>query len=502
MLLLLGTACLIMTARAEPPLPPRLSLSEAFHIALASNKDIQLAALAVDRAEATAYGARGEFDSVFYLDAAGGGSQEPTPTIPIGRASTEDAALTTGLRKRMITGTEAELSATVDYTSDDDLIDALDPRTGSRLSLILRQDLLKDFGTGVNRTEILILQNETRGSRETLREQVIQNLFEVEQAYWELYFFLADLVVRDEQLQRAKRLVKIAEVRVDVGDAPPIEITRAQSSAAIQTVAMVDARERITKLRHLLLHRMGVMDEEHIATAFDLADTPSMETVPVSLSETMEIARTMRPDLARAHWQVESASLRERHARNQRLPQLQLYGELGLLGLDNEFGSDTSLPIHDDLHAWQVGLVMEFPLANRAARAAYRAARVERREADLRATALLETATRAAADAIEDLRAASASMRSAGEARALAERLLDAEEKSFNLGRTDSVNVLNAQAGLAAAERDEVRARANHAIAIANLHRVRGDLPAARNIAFASAGAEETPSEETVDGQE
>ena len=76
-------------------------------------------------------------------------------------------------------------------------------------------------------------------------------------------------------------------------------------------------------------------------------------------------------------------------------------------------------------------------------------------------------------------------MTAAGEARELAEKVLEAEEKSFALGRSDSLDVLNAQAALAAAERDEVLAQTDYAIAAANLFRVEGILVEQKGITFA-----------------
>jgi len=203
----------------------------------------------------------------------------------------------------------------------------------------------------------------------------------------------------------------------------------------------------------------------------------------------MEIAGRLRPELAQARWALENAAYRERFARNQRLPSLQLYGEMSLLDLDGEFDSDDMAPGAQDYYAWEVGVMLEMPLLNQAAKANYRVARLEHERADLRAAALVETITREAADAIQEVNTAQARMTSAGEARALSRRLLEAEEKSFNLGRAESFNVLDAQAALAASERDEVRARSDYAIAIANLYRVRGDLLQVKGIAFA-AGAE------------
>ena len=501
-IVLIGTAA-FSAARAHDPgsgntnaLPGgSLTLDQAFRIALAANPDIRVASLEADRAGALVDRARGQFDPVWFAAAAGGENRGPLATVPLTRANAEDSTARAGVRKRLVTGTEAEISSGFTYGRDGSTSNDLDPEYAGRASFTVRQDLLRDFGPRVNRTGIMISRNNAAISREALRNEIIQRLFDVERVYWDLFFALADVRVRDQQLQRARALVRIAEARVGVGDAPPIEVTRALSSAAIQAVEIRNARSRATKLRHRLLRTMGILDVTPADQAFDLADTPAQEPVAVTLAEALLAAGQQRPDLAQAEQAIAIAALEEDFTRNQRLPSLQLYGNVSLLGLDDE--ADAVWPDDTDYHDWEIGLLLELPLPNRAARANYRAARLAHRQARERARALRQTATREVADAIEDLQAAADRAVSSAEALELARRLLEAEETSFSLGRTESFNVLDAQAALASAERDDVRARTDYATALANLYRVRGDLLEVKQVTFVPGtplpGKEETP---------
>jgi hypothetical protein len=93
------------------------------------------------------------------------------------------------------------------------------PQHTTSLSLTLTQDLLRNFGIGVNRTNITIAEKNWGIAREAFRDTLIQTLFEVESAYWDLYFAEADLKVRQMQLGRAEKLVQRAEAQVKVGEA-------------------------------------------------------------------------------------------------------------------------------------------------------------------------------------------------------------------------------------------------------------------------------------------
>jgi outer membrane protein TolC len=463
--------------------PPSLTLLDCFRVALKANKDVIVASLDEQAAEARIMGAKGAFDPVVFMEASRGRTKLPAgsgddPT------DTADGTVTAGVRTRIVTGTDVELSASTDYTRDLTHTADPNPQYAPDLSLVLRQDLLKDFGVGVNRTDIVVSQNNWEISKEQLRDAVIQNLFAVENAYWDLYYAVEDLKVRREQLKRAETLVARAEAQAKVGVSANIEVTRARSSAASQAVSILQAENNVSLLRHRLLRVMGVLDEGRLRTGFVLADSPPEELHRASLAESLSVALRTRPEYIQAGLSIDNAALQERFARNQRLPTLQLFGEVSLAGLDERFG-----PAADDVErgrytSWEAGLSFEWPIPNRTARSRYRVAQLARLRARTQREAVVEQITREVADALDDLETAEGRIKSAQEARDLAQQLLRAEEKSFSLGRSDGTDVLNAQAALANAERDEVRARSDYAIALANLYRTQGDFLEQKSIAF------------------
>lgn len=465
-------------------LPAQLTLWDAFVLALRANKDIRIAYLASDQSESRIMRARGEFDVTVFAEASRGRTNVPVAGVPLGRSDTAVSSMTAGLRQRIVTGTNVELSASNDYSRDLTGASALNPTYAPELGLSVRQDLLKDFGIDINRTDIVVAQNNYEISRQALRDTIIQDLFQVESAYWGLYFAVADLKVREQQLDRAQKLVDRAEAQVGVGEAAPIEITRARSSAASQETAIINARNRITKLRHSLLQLMGILDVDAARLDFELADAPPEELFQTTLDRASQTAREHRPDCRQAELGVDNADLQKRFARNQRLPTLQLFGEYRMAGLGDDLSGGLDEIEGGRFNSWEAGLLFEWPIPNRVARSDYRAATLERRIAMLRLEDVLERATRDVADALDDLRTAEGRITTAQEARELADELLSAEEKSFNLGRSNSLDVLTAQAALAQAERDEIQARTDYATALANLLRTQGNFLEEKGVAL------------------
>ncbi len=472
-------------ARAAERLPEELSLRDAFVMALEMNKDVRVTSLRADADRQRIMGARGEFDAELFAEASRGRSDVPGGGVPLTRDRTAEGEANVGVRKRFTSGTGLELSAGSDYARDLDGTALLDPTYDSDLVLSLTQDLLRDLGPRVNRTFIVVARNNWRISLERLRGQMIDTLFEVERAYWNLYFAQRDLEVRRKQLGRARQLVERAEAYVRVGTSPPLDITRARSDAARQRVNILRAENGVARARHRLLRLLGILGEESAGARFRLADEPQVAPMAVKLGDALATARQNRPDYRQALLDIENADLRADHARNQRLPTLQVFGEYDLAGLDDGFRGSAARVAHGDHGRWLMGLRFEWPFPNRAARSDYEVARLRRRIARVGQQRLHEEIAREVSDALSDLETAEGRVESARQARELAETLLEAEEKSFSLGQSDSKDVLDAQQAVAVAERDEARARADFATAVANLLRAQGTLLQARGVTFA-----------------
>ena len=472
--------------RQEPvEIPEKLTLEDALFLALRANKNIRAARLGADAAEARTEGPKGEFDPEVFLELTRGRSNRPEAAVPIERERLAEGGLVAGVRKRAQTGTTLELAASTQYSRDLSEPDGLNPSYEPELRVSLRQDLLKDFGIDVNRTDILIARNNWKISAEQLKDSVLANLFEVERVYWELYFAMADLKLRRTQLERAGKLVETAEALVRVGRSSELEIVRAMSSEASQRVTILAAENEVEKLRHGLLRLLGVLDVYAVDRDFRPADEPPTKAVAVPFDEAMQAAQKARPDYVQAHLQVENNRLAMRFAKNQRLPELSLFGEYSLSGMGDD--PDSSLDELDsgDFASWRAGVSFEVPLPDRAGRSDYRAARFEYERAKVELDSVLERITREVADALADVRTQKERIAAARTARELAERALRDEEKSYKLGRSDSLDVINAQDALAAAERDEVRALADYAVALANLSRVEGTTLEEKGIAWA-----------------
>ncbi|NLW50487.1 MAG: TolC family protein [Candidatus Brocadiaceae bacterium] len=475
-------------APTDPAVPPVLTLRECILRALAANKDIRIADVQVDISEAAITGAEGAFDLTVFAEASAGRTEVPVAGVPLDRVRTRDSDVVVGLRKRLVTGTDVSMAASNAYSRDLTGRSALNPLYGPEVTLGISQDLLKDFGVDINRTHIVLAANNHLASLEDRRQSIMANLLEVEQVYWELYYATADLAVREQQRARAESLVRVATRREQVGPGTKKDISRAEASAAAQSVAILNAENRVQQLRHRLLRLMGVLDELSADVEFSLGELPPYEPQQTSLAEAMAVARRFRPDYRQAELAIDNAELRSRFARNQTLPRLQAFVSYSLLGLDDSLSGGIDHVRDADYDSWRAGLRFEVPFPNRTARSEQRVAALERRIAALRRDAALETITRDVADALQNLQTAEGRIESARRARELARDLLNKETRAYEVGDSDSTDVLDAQAALANAERDEVGARTDYVTALAALWAAQGDLLERKGISLVEQG--------------
>ncbi len=211
------------------------------------------------------------------------------------------------------------------------------------------------------------------------------------------------------------------------------------------------------------------------------------------LPETLDLAHSWRsgfarrPDLAQMQVEFERADINLRFRRNQLFPSLDIIGGYGRRGasagqalppVSTNASFSTAWEQIDDGDApnAMVGLVLTTPLGMARERAAYRAGRHLKEQAQLRIKQKEEIILREVSDAHHAARLAFDRVQASRRARAYAHDALLAEEQKLAAGSSALYIVLQLQSDLAAAESNEVRARADYNKALSQLHFAEGTL--------------------------
>ncbi|MFQ6110409.1 MAG: TolC family protein [Nitrospinota bacterium] len=470
----LTLGCFIMPGSLlAQPKEPRLALSlrEAISLALAKNFDITIESFNPRLAEQDIRLERGAFDPALTAEGRATGDKTGSASIFFpGDSVQKEARVGIGFEGKLVTGTQYRMLLEETRLSTNSTIFRFNPRFEAGLTFSLTQPLLKNFGIDINRTRILVAQNSHEISLERFRERVIDVVSQVQDAYWDLVFAIADHKAKKESLELAKDLLRRNRIQVDAGTLAPIEIVEAEASVAAREVDVITSANEIGNAEDRLKRILNLNWETRIMPA----DEPAFVPEEIDLARSLRRSFKYRPDFVSAQLDIKSRRIQLNFAKNQLLPQVDLVGSLGLNGLDNRKSEALDKTTTTDFYSWEAGVVLRYPIPNRTARAVRTKRRLEVEQALIGLKDLEQKITEEVRRAVRQITAGQKEVLASRKARELAEKRLEAEEKKFAVGLATSRDVLEDQEDLTLARTAESKALVNYSKALVNLDRVTG----------------------------
>lgn len=285
-----------------------------------------------------------------------------------------------GVRRRTDTGGELELAQRIGHQYNNSRFLVPNPQSTSRLELSFRQPLLSRAGTIYNQKDIVLARIATNTSSDEVLGELQNHLFQVTEAYWNLYRARAEYVQRQKLLASSQDVLRTLSGRNEV-DTIPRQILRARAAVARAEARMQRAVTSIRNAESQL--RLLVNDPEMLNQGpieFLPVETPVAILPATSLRDSLQTALINRPDVSKAIRQMRASSVRLGVSRNELLPKLDFLVTTYVAGLEaqNEIPKSIGNQFADGGPGYTVGLEFEVPLGNRAARA-----RVEQRQWEL-----------------------------------------------------------------------------------------------------------------------
>ncbi len=491
-------AALPAAAQPAPAGEKTVTLQECLEIALKNNPGLSAEVLG-PRAAAAAASRAGEIflpKLSFTLGTQTTNQASYTWLDATDQVTSDYADYQGALEQRLPTG--ATLSATLaSYRSETNRsFQTINPRFGSTLSFDFAQPLLRDFGFKMARREIIVARDNQEISENDLRRALLDAVFDVEQAYWNLVYSREALEVQRESLRLARDLLAKNEKELEAGVIPPIDILGARAEVASREADILQAQAQVRNSQDTLRTLLDLKGEAGgPAPVLVPSETPRTEAVPLDLEAAWATALARRPDLASAQVAVRSRAFDLAFARNQTLPNLSFRASFWSPGVsgtqilyqDNDpltgvivgtVPGGASLAFQDAFRLryknWFVGLTLDLPLESVASRARVAEARIasdqaalRRKDAEARAQLEVEIAVRAVETDYQRIQAYQL-------ARELAEEKLAAEQKKLEAGLSTNYTVLQQQRDLALARTSETRARVDYSLSLARLERSTG----------------------------
>ncbi len=349
-------------------------------------------------------------------------------------------------------------------------------------ALQLRQPLLKNFWTDATRLQIFLNKRNLRISELGFQAQIINTITAVEEAYFDLIYAEESVKVQEKALELAERLVSENRRRVEVGALAPLDEKQAESQAAASRADLLAARAtRDTQQRRL----KALLSDDYSEWMYtELRPTETLQALPqkLELQESWRRGMATRPDLLQARLAVEKQDKVVSYQRNQTLPQLDLVGDVGYLGSDDEFSSAFRQVGQRDNPYYSYGVQVTIPLGNVGARANLKSAKTTREQLELQFKQLEQTALISIENSIAAARTSLERVDATRQATLYAEDALKAEQMKLEKGKSTSFIVLQLQRDLTTARSAEIRALADYNIALARLASSEGSTMERRGV--------------------
>ncbi len=375
---------------------------------------------------------------------------------------TTDAGIKIPLRTGGSIGVDLGLSK---FESDNEFT-TLNPAYSSTANASLSLPLLRGAGIAVNAIPLRLAVYDYQSAQARTKLEVIRVLADAERIYWRLYAARREQDVRRKEFDLAVAQMERARRQVKAGAAAEVEVVRAESGVADRVEAVIDAENRLRQRQREMKRVLSVPEIGLSSPTIILPSTP-----PDALYYRLDSAQLVRTAMGkRMEMLDEELSIARQSAsidlaRNDLLPLVSLDYTYSVGGLGGTTSDAFQVLRSKRFENHTIGLSVEVPIGNDAARSRLRrslAGRLQALASKENRASLIEKEVLDAADQLDvNWQRILAAQRRV----VLAARVVDQETRQFIAGLRTSTDVLDAQARLADAQSSEIAALTEYQIA-------------------------------------
>lgn len=478
--------------------PPRpLSIKEVVGETLANNHQIKIQGYTLRIAEYQVPVSKGIYDLLLSGLGQYTRTKQQTSTAQFASLGVNESKTWEGqvsLQQLLPTGATASLvyNAMKTVFLVNEIIPGVDPVTGqptflpnprnvttysNQATFSLTQPLLQGFGPDITNASIRIAQFEQQGAAADFQANVENQLLNSLGTYWNLIGFIENYKVQVISYAAALDLLRINTAKFNAGVVARTEVLQAQAAAEARREQVIQARQAVRDTEDQLKRQIFLQPGTPLWEAqINPTQAIAWREMDVDLDKAIQVAMQQRPELRRAKSNIQQSEVTQQVARNNVLPQLNLFGQVSPNGLNDDFGKSFDTMTDGDFVSYNAGIQFNYPLQNRAARYRYKQsiARTEQlqeteREEQDQVTLDVRLAVRNLRTARERINVTQSQIRSA-------QATLDAESKRLAVGISTSFQVLQFQQDVATAQQQHIRAVVDYNRAAIELDRARGTL--------------------------
>ena len=353
---------------------------------------------------------------------------------------------------------------------------------GPSAGVMLTQPLLKNFWIDQTRLNVRVAKNRLQYSEQSVRGQVITSVTAVENAYFELIYAQDYVTVQQEALNLAQTQLDQDQQRVQIGTLAQLSVQSDESQVATSKANLIAAQNTLSIDENTLKNLLTDAFVQWHGTNIQPTATLEAPLQLFDLQDSWNKGMTERPDLLQARLDVEKQGIQLKFDNNQLYPELDLVGSYGINGSGGDFG-DTFNNINEaNQRYYSYGAQLSMPLSNVGARNTFKADKVTLKQLLLTLKKDEQVVMVDIDNAVKQAQSDFQSVAATRQARIYAEVALDAEQKTYAVGKATTYEVLQYQSNLTTARGQEIRALANYEEDLANLAAQEGSTLERNNI--------------------
>src|SRR5450432_1931878 len=242
----------------------------------------------------------------------------------------------TGFQKSFDTGTT--FSAGWDNTrASSGAANFFNPYVQSGLTIGFQQQLLAGFGRSVNRSNIIIAENNRKIADQAFTQQAITTVTNTITAYWELFYARQNVNVQQQALTVSEKLYNDNKKQLEIGTMAPLDVTRAESEMATDKQNLIVAQT--TRLQDEQVLKNAISKDPLAPNLLNVEIIPLDLPAPIeavensSFEAAIQEAFVKRPDIQEQDLNLKNAGIEVRATKNALLPTLTLSGQYSSSGL-------------------------------------------------------------------------------------------------------------------------------------------------------------------------
>ena len=412
-------------------------------------------------------------------------------------------------QQKLETGTTYSVGFVGTKFSTNSAYSTYNPSISTQLSIGFTQPLLRNRGSFITKLPVTIARSRLRQGEYTSRDNITQLIYQAESDYWQLVQDRENLRVNEEALKLNDASLKRARKEQELGAASPLDIFQPEADYASAQIAVSQAKYQVQQSEDRIRKQIGAdLDPKLRQLPIVLTESvlPPTGDAPVDAEQSVAKAMQLRPDLKAVIQSLDVDDLNIKRATNSLRPDLSLNGSYLSAGrggiyyqrsdvtlsdgstgsivntVPGGFGDSISQLFGFGFPVYSLGLTLRLPIRDHSAHADLADSLVQKRIDTLNQRSLEKGIRQTVLNAVSQLESSKASVKLAIISRDLAQKVLDAEQKKYDLGVTQIYFVLDAQRKVATANSVLVSQSTNYRRSLLNLLRLTGELLDERGI--------------------